>query len=219
MIRDVGCTLCPLHEQCKTVCVPTTQYPCLVGASPTPRSKAVLILGEAPGAQEDIQGQPFVGPTGKILKDCYIDYWKLTELADVYLGNAVRCRPPRNETPKKSHISSCRTYLEADLVDLCSRYKGVYVLACGAVAAQSCGWKSLKQGLSHQGHYSEAIEGHCVPVFNTFHPSYLMRNPSAALQIQAHLRSFIAHLTGTKAYVMDEERTEILQAPEPRNIL
>lgn len=209
--RDVDCKLCPLWETCKSVCIPTIPYKVVTGDWGAPlKDTAVLILGEAPGAQEDSAGEPFIGPSGKMLKTAYVDFFGLTDLADVYLGNAVRCRPPRNDTPKKKNITACQRYLESDLTDLANVYIKVYVLAVGAVPAQACGFKSLRAALSAQG--IERWKN--IPVFATFHPAYLIRNPSAALQVEAHMRSFVAHLKGEKTYQVDASTIDILEAPD-----
>jgi len=143
--RDPACKKCPLFETCKTVCIPTVAY------RVSGKSKAVLLVGEAPGADEDKMGQPFVGASGKALKSLYIDYFKLGDDADVYLGNAVRCRPPNNDTPSKAQVKACNQFLIADLQLLSEKYEEVVVVCVGAVATQAVGVSSLRKGFRAQG--------------------------------------------------------------------
>jgi len=147
-IRDSACTACPLHKSCRTVCLPTTPY--RVAHAGVPKTRAVLILGEAPGAEEDRQGEPFVGRSGQFLRNAYVDHWNLWERADIFFGNAVRCRPLGNETPSKSQIKACRPFLLSDLRELEAHYDEVLVLCVGAVAASAMGHKSLKRAFAHQ---------------------------------------------------------------------
>lgn len=147
-IQDSHCTSCPLYKTCLTVCIPTVPY--RISHAGVPKVKAVLVLGEAPGGEEDKLGEPFVGKSGQFLKNAYVDHWRLWEKADVYLGNAVRCRPPGNDTPSKAQIKACSRFLREDLKILEDRYEEVVVLCVGAVAAQAMGHKSLKKAFGAQ---------------------------------------------------------------------
>lgn len=101
------CTRCPALVECRSRIVNG------VG----PEDADVLFVGEAPGAQEDDQGEPFVGRSGSVLDDKLRD--KGLSRADVRITNCVRCRPPENRDPTKEELGNCREYLEReiDLVD------------------------------------------------------------------------------------------------------
>ncbi len=76
----------------------------------------VVFIGEAPGRNEDLQGAPFVGAAGKILSEA-LEYAGFTR-DDVYITNAVKCRPPNNRRPNKQELESCSTYLQSELVNI-----------------------------------------------------------------------------------------------------
>jgi uracil-DNA glycosylase family 4 len=101
------CTRCPALVECRSQIVNG------VG----PEDADVLFVGEAPGAQEDDQGEPFVGRSGSVLDEKLRD--KGLSRADVRITNCVRCRPPENRDPTKEELGNCREYLEReiDLVD------------------------------------------------------------------------------------------------------
>src|SRR5512137_1570400 len=102
-IRNANCTLCPLHEEAKTVC--------LLGDGPVPSK--IMLVGEAPGAREDDIERPFAGVAGQYL-DRILDEVGLSR-ADVYITNAAKCRPPQNRTPTPREIKSCQPYLDREL--------------------------------------------------------------------------------------------------------
>ena len=111
-------------------------------------------------------------------------------------------------------------------MELSSVYPTVVVLACGAVPAQACGFRSLRDALSHQGrpvcfhgsHPDLECSSKLTEVFATYHPAYLLRKKESSLQVKAHLTSFVAHLTGSKVYEVDASKIDILEAPAPRDI-
>jgi len=245
--RDRDCTRCSLHEECKTRCIPTTLY----GAKRSDR--AILIIGEGPGATEDKLDQPFVGKTGHTLRTLYIDFFHLREKADVYLGNAVRCRPPGNRTPNKTQLKSCHGFLLADLIRLQREYKEVLVLAVGGPAASVVFGLSLKKSFHHQGEFTdwhnllkwdrtanpktkkekkptkfedmaldivEEQELGVDPIpsqtraFVTYHPSYLLREPSAGLSVKRHVQMLVDYLDGKLDYELPA-LLEIEEAPMP----
>lgn len=230
--RDPACTRCPLHEGVSTVSLPTTLY-----GSQRRHSRAVLVVGEAPGATEDREGQPFIGKAGHTLKKLYVDFFKLRDLADVWLGNAVRCRPPGNKTPTKTQLKACQGFLLADFHWLQREYEEVIVLCVGAPAVASVIGGSLKKSFRHQGDFTdlkkliggqdkylkflEETTNSCfelypepVRAFSTYHPSYLNREPSAGLAVKAHLQMLVDHLNGNLEYEMSEQ-LEIEEAPMP----
>lgn len=216
--RDVTCTKCPLYQGVKNICIPTRVY-----VEATRPDRAILILGEAPGQHEDEEGSPFVGKAGIYLREAYIEYFKLRTKADIYLGNAVRCRPPQNITPTKSQVKACRSYLGMDLAALQTGYKEVIVLAVGAVACQSLGLGSLKKAFGRQGGFTEVeigegVHPQKVRVFATYHPIYLSRNPSAGLVVEAHLGLLVGYLEGKSNLGFDPEVPEVAPLPPDLSI-
>ncbi len=220
------CDMCALAEGCKSVCIKTARYgPIGTSEEITPsKDRAVLVVGEAPGANEDEKGRPFVGQAGMILRDVYLDYFKLPELVDVYLGNAVRCRPPQNETPGVTSLKACGGYLLADIAELQKYYKEVIILAVGAPAVRSVWGESLKKSFSMQGDvsdfsklYGKTIakwgpgiervlgESNCdwpepCRVFSTYHPQALRRVPSRGASVETHLSLLRDFLEGNLEY-------------------
>ncbi len=137
------------------------------------RQTALLVLGEAPGKDEDKSGEPFVGWSGQLLRNVYIDYWKLQDYADVFLSNAVRSRPPGNRTPKPKEIKAHADMLVHDVTELQSAYSEVFVLCAGAVACQALGMaKTLTAAFKSQGGTLPFAASH-VRAFATFHPASL----------------------------------------------
>jgi uracil-DNA glycosylase family 4 len=170
----------PLAEGYSRRVVPT--FPLHVNG----RQTALLVLGEAPGKDEDKSGEPFVGWSGQLLRTAYIDYWKLQEHADVFLSNAVRSRPPGNRTPKPKEIKAHAHMLHHDLAELRSAYAEVFVLCAGATACQALGMsKTLRAAFKSQGatiRWSHVVHGDGttdlaasghVRAFATFHPASL----------------------------------------------
>lgn len=157
----------PLAEGYSRNLIPT--FPLYVNG----RQTALLVLGEAPGKQEDKTGEPFVGWSGQLLRTAYIDYWELQDHADVFLSNAVRCRPPGNRTPKPKEIKAHADMLAHDIAELQSVYSEVFVLCAGAVACQALGMaKTLTAAFKNQGVVLPFAVGK-VRAFCTFHPASL----------------------------------------------
>lgn len=162
------CTLCPLHES-------RTQTVFGVGN----READLLVVGEAPGADEDRQGEPFVGRAGRLLNAMLraIGY----ERADVYIANILKCRPPNNRDPQAFETSSCTPYLERQMALM----EPKAVLAVGRVSAQ---W--LLQSDRPIGTLRGRVYGYGtrqVPLVVTYHPAYLLRSPEAKAKAWADL--------------------------------
>lgn len=126
-----------------------------------------LFVGEGPGAEEDQRGEPFVGQAGKLL-DNMLAAIGLRRGNDVYIANAVKCRPPENRTPEPEEMASCRHYLETQIALIRPRL----IVALGRPAAQTLLNAEVKiaamRGRLHD------YQG--VPVVVTYHPAYLLRN-------------------------------------------
>lgn len=155
--RAAGCELCDLSQGRRTV----------VFGSGDPQADLMLI-GEGPGAEEDRQGLPFVGPAGELLT-------KILQAIDlqrneVYIANIVKCRPPGNRDPKPEEVAACRPYLESQ-IDLI-RPKVIVLL--GRVAAQTLLGNDLPLGrLRGVWHSVRGVEARA-----TYHPAALLRNAS-----------------------------------------
>jgi DNA polymerase len=133
-----------------------------------PRAR-LCFLGEAPGADEDRQGEPFVGRAGKLLNDiltaCRLDR------SDVYIMNILKCRPPGNRTPLPGEAANCRPFLEKQI----ELIRPEFICCLGAVAAQNLLDTTAPIGqLRGRIHHYGSIQVVC-----TYHPAYLLRNPQA----------------------------------------
>jgi uracil-DNA glycosylase family 4 len=126
-----------------------------------------LFIGEGPGAEEDTQGEPFVGQAGKLL-DNMLAALGISRGNKVYIGNAVKCRPPGNRTPETAEIASCRPYLERQIAML----KPKIIVLLGKVAVQSL----LHEDKTLASMRGSRFEYAGIPVVVTYHPAYLLRN-------------------------------------------
>ncbi|MEO8417446.1 MAG: uracil-DNA glycosylase [Methylophilaceae bacterium] len=126
-----------------------------------------LFVGEAPGAEEDRQGEPFVGQAGKLL-DNMLKAIQLKRGQNVYIANVLKCRPPENRDPQNEEVAQCDPFLKRQ-VEL---IKPKLIVALGKSAAQSllnsAGTVTTLRGKLH--------DYHGVPVIVTYHPAHLLRN-------------------------------------------
>lgn len=135
------------------------------------RSAELLVIGEAPGADEDRQGEPFVGRAGQLL-NAMLAAIRLTR-EDVYIANILKCRPPSNRDPKPEEAEACTPYLERQIALI--RPKAI--LAVGRIAAQ---W--LLQSDEPIGRLRATIHSYGnpgIPLVASYHPAYLLRSPLA----------------------------------------
>ncbi len=153
-----SCHRCPLHET-------RTQGVFGVGD----READWLIVGEAPGAEEDRLGEPFVGQAGKLL-DAMLAAIGLTRGTNLYIANVLKSRPPGNRDPKPDEVAACIPYLERQIDLIQPRI----ILAMGRFAAQSL----LLTGDSISRLRGTAHRYRNVPLVVTYHPAYLLRNPA-----------------------------------------
>lgn len=126
-----------------------------------------LFIGEGPGAEEDVKGEPFVGQAGKLL-DNMLAALDLDRHDKVYIANAVKCRPPGNRTPEAAEMAACRPYLEAQI----SLIKPKIIVLLGKAAVHSV----LHQDKSLSSMRGQVLDYHGIPVVVTYHPAYLLRN-------------------------------------------
>lgn len=130
----------------------------------------LTFVGEGPGAEEDLRGEPFVGRSGKLLTDM-IEKGMGIPRSSVYICNIVRCRPPANRNPTESEARACRPFLEATLDVVQPRF----ICCLGAIAANNLLGVSMPIGRLR----GEVHEYRGAQVVCTYHPAYLLRNPAA----------------------------------------
>lgn len=129
----------------------------------------LLIVGEAPGADEDRQGEPFVGKAGQLLNQMLRAIGLARE--EVFICNILKCRPPNNRDPLPEEVEACRPYLNEQI----GRIEPRLVLAVGRIAAQSLLGVATPVGkLRSKKHIMESCG---LPVVVTYHPAYLLRSP------------------------------------------
>ena len=153
-----ACRQCALHR---------TRTRTVLGAGST--GAACMFIGEAPGAEEDRRGEPFVGRAG-VLLDAMLAAIGLGR-GDVYIANIVKCRPPRNRDPHADEIVACSGYLRRQIEAVSPRL----LVAIGRVAAQSL-LSTTKPIGRLRGHVHREAGGG-LPVLVTYHPAYLLRSP------------------------------------------
>lgn len=167
------CTACPLSEGRKHVVFG-------VGA----HKARLMFIGEGPGRDEDLQGEPFVGRAGKLLNDI-IDAMKLRR-EDVYIANAVKCRPPNNRNPEADELAACRHFLLRQV----SVIKPDVIILLGLVAVQTI--LQVKAPLGRlRGRFHD---WNGIPVMCTYHPAYLLRNPGEKGKVWADIKLVMAFL-------------------------
>jgi uracil-DNA glycosylase family 4 len=174
ILSDIGdCTRCKLHRG-------RTK---LVFGDGNPRADLVFV-GEGPGRDEDAQGLPFVGRAGKLLTQM-IEAMGL-QRQDVYICNVVKCRPPENRTPEKDEVETCSPFLLRQIDAISPR-----VIVClGSVAAQTL--LETNRGISH--FRGEWLDFRGRKLMATYHPAYLLRNPSAKGEVWKDLQKVMAVL-------------------------
>ncbi|WP_298862875.1 uracil-DNA glycosylase, partial [uncultured Gimesia sp.] len=152
-------------EKCSELASTRTQTVFGVG---NPQAK-IMFVGEAPGADEDKQGEPFVGRAGKLL-DKIIEACQMKR-SEIYIANILRCRPPGNRNPSDEEAANCRGFLDAQIEIVGPDY----IVCWGSVAAKNLLNSDLPIG-KMRGQFFDYGRAR---VLCTYHPSYLLRNPSA----------------------------------------
>ena len=146
----------------------------------------LLLVGEAPGQEEDLQGEPFVGRAGKLL-DKILKAIGYTRDTNIFITNIVKCRPPDNRDPLPSEIEDCSPYLNKQI----ELIKPKLIVALGKVAGKALLKKDiLLKEMRNKTHYFKSI-----PLIVTYHPAALLRNPSLKKESWKdfqYIRDFIA---------------------------
>ena len=161
--KCINCASCELHKTRNNI----------VFADGNPETASVILIGEAPGENEDLQGKPFIGRAGKLLNE-FLALVKLSRENDLYIINTVKCRPPKNRVPSKEEKKACEHFLlsQIEIID------PKIILLCGATALKS--FLNSKTPISKiRGEIFEIeIKGNKYQAMPIFHPSYLLRNHS-----------------------------------------
>lgn len=167
------CTRCKLHSTRKSIVFG-------VGAEDTP----LMFVGEGPGEQEDLRGEPFVGRAGELL-DKMIEAmgWRRQ---DVYIANSVKCRPPQNRNPQPDELEQCMPFLRAQIRAIAPRI----IVALGRPAANQL----LEVDAPISTLRGKFHDMHGVKVMPTFHPAYLLREPGKKREAWADLKLVMAEL-------------------------
>jgi DNA polymerase len=161
---DLGdCTRCKLHTLGRKQIVFGVGNP----------AADLMFVGEAPGADEDIQGIPFIGRAGQLLTKI-IEAIEIKR-EDVYIANVIKCRPPQNRNPEPDEVDTCEPFLfrQIDVI------KPKVIVALGTFAARAL-LRSLEPISRLRGRVFEYRGSRLIP---TFHPAYLLRNPSAKREV------------------------------------
>jgi DNA polymerase len=144
----------------------------------------LMFIGEAPGRDEDLQGEPFVGRAGQLLTDI-IKAMKLTR-DDVYIANVIKCRPPENRNPEHDEMDACRPYIRRQIEIIQPKV----IVTLGRFALQS---------LTEKGYAISAVRGQWleyngIKVMPTYHPAYLLRTPAAKKDVWADMKKVMSEL-------------------------
>ena len=139
----------------------------------------LVFVGEAPGADEDRQGVPFVGRAGKLLTDI-IEKGMGLKRSDVYICNILRCRPPGNRNPLPVEAAACREFLDAQLAII----QPEFICCLGTIAAHNLLSEKTPIGRL-RGRF---IDYQGIKVLCTYHPAYVLRNPPAKKQVWADIQ-------------------------------
>ncbi|HYC60179.1 MAG TPA: uracil-DNA glycosylase [Thermoanaerobaculia bacterium] len=144
----------------------------------------LMFIGEAPGRDEDIKGEPFVGRAGQLLTDII----KAMQLSreQVYIANVIKCRPPENRNPEPDEIEQCRPFLRRQVALI----KPKVIVTLGKFGLQS---------LTEKSYAISAIRGQWldyngIKLMPTYHPAYLLRTPSAKKDVWADMKKVMVEL-------------------------
>jgi DNA polymerase len=178
LIRDdIGeCTRCKLHAGRTN----------LVFGVGNPEAR-LMFIGEGPGADEDEQGEPFVGRAGQLLTQIIAAMGFTRE--QVYIANVVKCRPPGNRNPEPDEIAQCGPFLQRQIEAIAP----TVIVALGKFAAQTL--LQTETPISRLRGRFHSIRG--VDVMPTFHPSYLLRNPAAKREVWEDMKIVMKRLAAS----------------------
>ena len=171
--RIRACTLCRLSA---------TRTQAVVGAGNLDAD--LMFIGEAPGRDEDLAGEPFVGRAGQLLTDIIKAMTLRRE--DVYIANVIKCRPPENRNPEADEMNSCRPYIKRQI----ELIKPRVIVTLGRFALQS----TMQKPLAISTVRGEWLRYGQIKVMPTYHPAYLLRTPSAKKDVWNDMKKVMAEL-------------------------
>jgi len=162
-VRDIAlkCEKCPLSKGRTKVVFGTGPVPC-----------DLMLIGEAPGADEDAQGEPFVGRAGQLLTQILASV-DIKRPNDIYITNTVKCRPPDNRAPLTSEQEACYPYLETQIF---SFVKPKIIILAGSPAIKAI--LKTDEAITNLRGKWQKLPGSDISIMPIFHPAYLLRNPS-----------------------------------------
>lgn len=172
--RAKGCVLCRELSRCR--------HSVVFGVG-NPRAE-LMFIGEAPGADEDAQGEPFVGRAGQLLTKIIQAMGRRRE--DVYISNVLKCRPPQNRTPLPDEVANCLPYLLSQI----ELIQPKVIVALGATAVRAL--LDVQLGITKmRGRWYTFRD---IPIMPTFHPAYLLRNPAAKREVWEDMKAVLEKL-------------------------
>lgn len=152
-----SCRKCPLCEERTNV---------VVGVGP--RNAEVLFIGEGPGENEDLQGEPFVGRAGKLL-DEMLEIIDLSREKNIYIANMVKCRPPKNRDPLNTEQDACMDWLRNQVALL----RPKIIVCLGRISAM----RIIKEDFKITQEHGQWFEKNGIQMMALFHPAALLRDP------------------------------------------
>lgn len=196
-----SCRLCDLGAGCRSPGIPTRLVSVTPPAEVGAVREALMLVGQNPGHQEDVQGECFVGPSGDIINRVYLGAsGLLSPTRHIYLTNTARCATPHAD-PTNTHYRTCSsTYLLQDIATLRRSYDRVHVLCLGAPATRHVHARlggpnmSLTDAFT-KGPLTYTLEPGEITVSSTFHPAYLLRDSNKIHAVARHLSQLIDFLT------------------------
>jgi len=157
----LSCTRCGLAQ---------TRTQVVFGVGPVPCD--LMLIGEAPGEQEDLKGEPFVGKAGQLL-DQILASAGFSRNENVYIANTIKCRPPENRNPLPTEMQACQEWLERQI----ELVQPKIIILCGSVAMKMAFPESTDGITKQRGRWLQWKNRDAIVIF---HPSYLLRNQSKA---------------------------------------
>jgi uracil-DNA glycosylase len=171
-----SCSSCALAQSC-TQKVPGTGS----------KTADLMIIGEGPGHDEDIRGEPFVGRSGQLLDKLLASIGLDRE--SVFITNIVKCRPPNNQDPKPDEIAQCGQFLEAQIKSI----SPAIILSVGRISAHSL--LNSTQPIGRLLNDMHQLPGSEIPLKVTYHPAYLLHNPASKSLAWQDMKMLHTHLT------------------------